>query len=396
MGGRPHHHLEETLDRIAFRTADAVDEEFAGRHVEPHRADSGPVLTPIVLLLHQEEESSRAPERVPELARVPVEGFEEADDREAALVRYPVAHDVWTLVDPPAKRWPSTHRPGKHGNMHTMSQEITEPDPSGDRSPLDAGLMTWAALLARWTDLVHAGEGWRRLHPEDSDAERWRSSIPEIISLQSITFALAELTRIPVEDRSIARDRADLGVGNAAQRLDEIWRGIEMPEGLLEIAEDARRSVDQAVYAGLRWILWSGPDRLRMPAIDLGSDPELGRGTLALVQPGTIVLPGSPIGWFTERSTPAVLDEIGASHVPGPPVQVYRALDDRGRIDHDLVAPLSSLPAGLPLLVPISLDGTRIGDWLVGFETWADANDRAFEGVAAPDLRFEPGSEPET
>lgn len=279
--------------------------------------------------------------------------------------------------------------------MHTMNEENTGPDPSGG-SPLDAGLMTWAALLARWTDLVHAGEGWRRLHPEDSDAERWRSSIPEIIALQSITFALAELERIPVADRSIARDRADLGVGHAAQRLDEIWRGIEMPEGLLEIAEDARRAVEHAVYAGLRWILWSGPDRLRMPAIDLDADPELGRGTLALVQPGTIVLPGSPIGWFTERAAPAVLDGLDVSHVPGPPVQVYRALDDRGRVDHDLVAPLSSLPAGLPLLVPISLDGTRIGRWLVGFETWSEANDRAFEGVASPDLRFEPGSEPET
>lgn len=274
-----------------------------------------------------------------------------------------------------------------------MTRDPDDPSPSGDPPPLDAGVMTWAALLARWTDLVHAGEGWHRLHPGDVEAVRWRSSIPEIISLQSITFALGELGRIPVEDRSLARDRADLGVGRAAGRLDEIWRGIEMPEGLLEIAEDARRAVDGAVYAGLRWLLWSGPGRLRMPPIDLDADAESGRGTLALAQPGTLVLPGSPVGWFTERSAPTALEPLGVVEVAGPPVQVYRTLDDRGRIDHDLVAPLSDLPAGLPLLVPIALDGTRIGRWMVAYETWSEANDRAFEGIDAPTIRFEPGTE---
>ncbi len=255
--------------------------------------------------------------------------------------------------------------------------------------------MTWAALLGRWTDLVGAGEGLLRAQPADADVSRWRDSIPEIITLQSLTFALAELQRIAVEDRSIARDRADLGVGGAAGRLDEIWRGVEMPSGLMEIAEDARRAVEMAVYAGLRWIQWLGDEPIRVPRIDLDQDPERDRGTLAMAQPGTIMLPGSPLGWFAERSVPPGFASIGASETNGPPVQVYRSLDETGRVEHDLVAPLSDLPVGLPLLVPLTLDGTRIGRWIVDFDAWATANDRAFDGVERPGLRFDPGTEPE-
>ena len=272
-----------------------------------------------------------------------------------------------------------------------MTEDESETRPPDGRPPLDTGVMTWAALLARWTDLVGAGEGLRRLHPGDEDVERWRESIPEVISLQAITFALGELERIPWEDRSIARDRADLGVGNAAQRLDGIWRGIEMPPSLLEIAADARQAVEQAVYVGLRWIRVTGDEPVRMPSIDLETDPGIERGTLALAQPGTLMLPGSPLGWFTERPAPEGLESVPAEHVPGPAVQVYRMLDERGRVEHDLVASLRSLPAGLPLLVPITLDGRRIGRWLVDAEDWSKANDRAFAAVERPDLVFEDG-----
>ncbi|MAD19424.1 MAG: hypothetical protein CMJ52_04280 [Planctomycetaceae bacterium] len=252
--------------------------------------------------------------------------------------------------------------------------------------------MTWTTLLGHWTDLVKAGEGLRA--STDQDAEAWRASIPEVIRLQSITFALAELDRIDVPDRGLARDRASIGVEEASSRLDELWSGVPMPEALLDIASDASSALERAVYAGLRWIRWRGPGRFEVPEIDL----ELaGRaGTLACAQPGTILLPGEPVAWWTEREPPRELVGEAFDVEPGPAVQVYRRLDESGRAIGDLVAPLADLPVGLPILVPIAVDGVAIGRFTVTRARWLEANRLAFEGVEADyPIRYEPGASPD-
>jgi len=262
------------------------------------------------------------------------------------------------------------------------------PTPDGVLDPI-TDLGTWSALLGHWMALVKAGEGLRRAAETDPDAARWRASIPEVVTLQAITFALGDLARLPEADRPLARDRADLGVVAAASALDAVWRGVEMPESVLEIAADARRAVEQAVYAGLRWIIFGGSARTRMPVLDWNADPDAERGTLAVMLPGTIVLPGEPVAWWTERSRPPALAGADWEVVEGPPVQVYRELDEQGRVVADLVAPLDDLPAGLPLLAPISLDGQPIGRPTVDPEAWAAANDRAFaEAPAEVPLRW--------
>ena len=241
-----------------------------------------------------------------------------------------------------------------------------------------ASLGTWSALLGHWMALVKAGEGLVRAAPDDLDAARWRASIPEVVTLQAITFALGELARLPEADRPLARDRADLGVTSAASTLDQVWRGVEMPESVLEIAADARRAVEQAVYAGLQWIVLGGTTRARMPVVDLDADPDADRGTLAVMLPGALVGPGLAVVLWWEGSWPAALEGAGWEVVEGPPVQVYRELDEQGRVVGDLVASLDDLPAGLPLLAPIVLDGRPIGRPTVDPESWAAANDRAF------------------
>lgn len=263
-----------------------------------------------------------------------------------------------------------------------------ESSTSGDRighDPVPTDLVTWATLLSRWTSLVKAGEGLVRAAPRDADAHRWRDSIPEIVSLQAVTFALGDLAAIPQVDRPLARDRADLAVTESASSLDRIWKGEEMPGALLEVAADARRAVELAVYAGLRWMVPVGPELVRMPSVDL--DAAGSAGTLALMQPGTLVVPGEPLAWWTERRLPAELEALLASEPGrfelrlGPPVQVYRELDELGVVRGDLVASLQELPQGLPLLVPICLDGTSIGRFTVQPDVWAAANDRAMEGA---------------
>ncbi|MAC18143.1 MAG: hypothetical protein CMJ23_00400 [Phycisphaerae bacterium] len=252
---------------------------------------------------------------------------------------------------------------------------------SGDGLP--TGLITWTTLLSHWTSLVKASEGLVMASPDDPDAHRWRDSITEIVTLQAVTFALGDLEAMAEPDRALARDRADLAVTESAAGLDREWRGVEMPPMLLEIAADARRAVEAAVYTGLRWLVPVGGMHRRMPAVDL--EVAGVEGTLAVMQPGTLVLPGEPMAWWTERGLPKELEALAGRDDyqirKGPPVQVYRDLDAEGRVAGDLVASLQDLPAGLPLLVPVCLDGTPIGRFTVQEAAWAAANDAAFEGV---------------
>ncbi|MAH65112.1 MAG: hypothetical protein CMJ27_01785 [Phycisphaerae bacterium] len=258
-------------------------------------------------------------------------------------------------------------------------------------SKLPTELVTWTTLLGHWTDLVKAGEGLRRSTDEDDRA--WRASIPEVIRLQAITFALAELDRIEGPDRGLARDRAAIGVEEASARLDVLWSGVSMPETLLEIAADASLALETAVYAGLRWIRWRGVGRLEMPEIDL--EVAGTAGTLACAQPGTILLSGEPVAWWTEREPPRELLGEGFEFESGPAVQIYRRLDDAGRAIGDLVAPLADLPVGLPILVPISLDGVPIGRFTVARDRWLTSNRRAFEAVEGDyPVGYEPGASP--
>ena len=266
---------------------------------------------------------------------------------------------------------------------------MPDPDPSRispkEGSDLPTAVVTWTTLLARWTALVKAGEGLVLAAPDDADAQRWRASIPEVVTLQSITFALGDLASLATVDRSIARDRADLAVTESSGRLDEAWRGLEMPPALLEVAADARQAVQLAVYAGLQWLVNVGDTPWRMPEIDLADREPI--GTLALMQPGTLALPGSPVAWWTECELPtelqAQIGEQGGGLRPrsGPPIQVYRELDERGRVLRDVVDTLDTLPVGLPLLVPICLDGEPIGRFTVEATPWAAANDASLSGL---------------
>lgn len=269
-------------------------------------------------------------------------------------------------------------------------------DPSGtsgdgDPSGLDGvtELGTWAALLGHWTALVKAGEAVVRATPEDRTAHRWRDSITELVTLQAVTFALGDLTRLPVADRALARDRADLAVTSAAAALDVVWRGEEMPGSILEVSDDARRAVERAVYAGLQWIVWAGPGRGRMPGYDAAADPDRDRGTLALMVPGTIVLPGEPVGWWTERNPPTGFASPGWRRIAGPPVQVYRELDDSGSVVADVVTGFDRLPPGLPLISPWTVDGVPVSGAAGNREGWAESNDRAFANAGAVKVRWE-------
>ena len=251
-------------------------------------------------------------------------------------------------------------------------------------SELQPELLAWSALLGRWIDLVKAGHGM----PEIGDGGKWQASVASIIELQATSFALDDLETLEEPDRPLARDRGCLLVESAHEKLAEAWGGEDgIPEEIQLILATAEAAVDASFYAGLTVLWWHGPGTWEMPEIDHPGN----QGTLAIMQPGTLVLPGEPVGWFTERSAPEI--GPGLELRPGSPVQLQRVIEN-GRFMRDLLVDLDHELVGIPMLVPISLAGRGIGEFTVEAGSWRAAQQSALgDGELPPvcDLRRDDG-----
>lgn len=240
----------------------------------------------------------------------------------------------------------------------------------------------WTMLLAQGVELAKASVSL----PVGEEGDRWRSSVTPLIEAQAVRHAILQLARLPFEERPLARDLASVSLRRAAASLDAIWRGEPMPEAILEIVESADADLAGSVYAGLRML------RLRedSPPRWLEDDPGLaslarhdpGRSTAAAMAPGTLVLPGSPIAWWATREDPEFGEGLDSCRIVDAvrPVQVYREIDESGRLGGDLVAALEELPPGMPLLVPLWLDGEAIGRPPLEADRWRSAQEAALAG----------------
>jgi len=208
--------------------------------------------------------------------------------------------------------------------------------------------------------------------------------VPEIIRLQAVAHALGELASIPAREQPLARDRAAVTVTQAAAALDALWRGESMPEPILDTLDDAQRALARAAWVGMRMAWWSGPGVLEMPGVALAeaSAPH----TVAMMAPGTPVMPGCPVAWWVGGNVP----QIEGCVVNGScePLQVYRQFDKDGIATEDLIAPLDALPPGMPLLVPLREDGQPLGHFLQPREAWRAMQSQALAGRVIP-LRWD-------
>ena len=108
--------------------------------------------------------------------------------------------------------------------------------------PFDPEALTWTGLLTQWVQFAQATLAL----PDKAEGPRWRASTPAIINLQAVTFALADLDRLPADEQALALDRAELLIHSASRQLDEIWEN-NPTAALREIAHDARTALDLCV-----------------------------------------------------------------------------------------------------------------------------------------------------
>lgn len=113
-------------------------------------------------------------------------------------------------------------------------------------SDLHPESLTWTGLLAQWVRFAQASLAI----PDEADGPRWRDSVPAIINLQAVTFALADLHQLPDDERALGTDKAQILIEKGEAELDRIWAGITRSPMLTEIVDDANKALFAAKQTG--------------------------------------------------------------------------------------------------------------------------------------------------
>ena len=108
---------------------------------------------------------------------------------------------------------------------------MTQEPQANDR----ASRLTWAVLLARWIEFAQSSLALS----EDGQGKRLRQSVPDIIMLQAVWFALDDLDGLCEQEHSLGMDRAELLIEKHSQALRRHWQGHELPPQLVELVNDS-------------------------------------------------------------------------------------------------------------------------------------------------------------
>jgi len=118
----------------------------------------------------------------------------------------------------------------------------SRPDGHAPTSPLDTDRLTWAVLLGHFVDVSRAAIGL----PDDAEGNRLRDSVPHLITLQAVRFALEQLERLPAEQRALGIARAGLLIDQSSQGLAKRWGDEPLPDAIQEMIDDAKDQWDAA------------------------------------------------------------------------------------------------------------------------------------------------------
>ena len=120
----------------------------------------------------------------------------------------------------------------------------TDPNAETNAEPgdaYDAAAVTWAALLGHWTDFARAALA----RPDDADGRSLRDSVPDLIQLQAVWFALRELEGLPADEAALGRDRAGVLIERHGGALRRRF-GDALPGGMADLIADAERALAAA------------------------------------------------------------------------------------------------------------------------------------------------------
>lgn len=107
--------------------------------------------------------------------------------------------------------------------------------------PLHAEQLTWAVLLARWTDFARSAV----VLPATKEGQQMRDSVADVITLQAVWFSLQHLDELDRGQRQIGLDRAGVLIERSRAAIQRRY-GESVPDLMRELIEDASAALRSA------------------------------------------------------------------------------------------------------------------------------------------------------
>ena len=106
---------------------------------------------------------------------------------------------------------------------------------------LGAPRLTWAVLLGQWLEFAKSALALS----DDETGRRLRCSVPDIIMLQAVWFALQHLNKLDAEQLAVGLDRAEVLIEKHQGILRQRFADA-MPTQVRTLIDDATRQLDCA------------------------------------------------------------------------------------------------------------------------------------------------------
>jgi len=107
--------------------------------------------------------------------------------------------------------------------------------------PLEPDRLTWAVLLARWTDFARSAVAL----PDDGEPGLVRQSVTDIITLQAVWFALRQMDALDPAEQALGLDRAGVLIARHSDAIRSRFSGHTLPEGLQSLLNDVDEAYEQ-------------------------------------------------------------------------------------------------------------------------------------------------------
>lgn len=119
--------------------------------------------------------------------------------------------------------------------------ECYAPDVSNPDDDYNPKALTWAAMLGHWVDFARSAVAL----PDDAAGRKLAASVPDLIQLQAVWFALQHLDDLPDDQRALGRDRAGVLIARHAEALAQRFGDEGVPPAMTELIDDARAQLSQ-------------------------------------------------------------------------------------------------------------------------------------------------------
>jgi hypothetical protein len=103
-----------------------------------------------------------------------------------------------------------------------------------EAQPLEPDRLTWAVLLARWTDFARSAVAL----PEVGEPGLVRQSVTDIITLQAVWFALGQMDGLSEAERTLGLDRAGVLIRRHRDAIETRFSEKPLPEDLISLLDD--------------------------------------------------------------------------------------------------------------------------------------------------------------